>query len=317
MATLVVLAAGLSTRFGAPKQLVPVGPGGEALLDYALFDAARAGFRDAVIVTRPEAEPELRRHVGWIVNRGFPVRLALQTGRGTTAAVNAGVAGGKPWGTGHAVLAAAPLLTGPFAVCNADDFYGAEAYSLLRRFLDTRDAGNPEHALVAYHLQATLSPHGGVSRGIVERAANGYVTRVTEVLDIARRGATITGRTTGGATVPLSGAELVSMNLWGFTPAVFPVLQQQSIEFQHVHAADPDAELLLSSAMDEQVASGRAKILVLETSARWLGMTYAGDAEGVRGAIAGLVASGAYPETLQIDPRDPEPPGSRSRQRAD
>ena len=296
--TLVILAAGVSSRFGSPKQLVPVGPTGEVLLDYALFDAALAGFGDAVLVIRPESEPEFREHVAQVVRDRFPVRWVHQTtdlaaSHGDTAERR------KPWGTGQAVLAAAPALKRGFAVCNADDFYGMDAYRQVHDHLTSRDPASAEHVLVAYRLDATLSPYGRVSRAIVERGADGYLVRLAEVREIARRQDGIVGTSLEGHAVSLRGSEPVSMNLWGFTPAVVPALERQFARFVDRHGTDPGREFLLSEALGEQVASGAARVRVFPAQDYWFGMTVAGDVELVRQAIGELVAGGAYPPDLR------------------
>jgi len=296
--TLVILAAGLSTRFGSPKQLVPVGPSGEALLDYALFDAARAGFGDAILIIRPETEAEFRRHAAEVVGERFPVRWVHQT-REIATSHGKPVERRTPWGTGHAVLAAGPAVRGLFAVCNADDCYGADAYRQVGELLASRDPATAEHVLVAYRLDATLSPHGAVSRAIVEPDANGYLVSLAEVREIARRRDGIAGTSLAGDAVSLHGRERVSMNLWGFTPAVLPVLERQFQRFLAAHGADPGREFLLSEALGEQVGTGEARVRVLPAESRWFGMTVAADAEPVRRAIGELVAQGAYPSDLR------------------
>ena len=296
--TLVILAAGVSSRFGSPKQLVPVGPTGEMLLDYALFDAALAGFGDAVLVIRPESEPEFREHVAQVVRDRIPVRWVHQT-TDLTASHGDTAERRKPWGTGQAVLAAAPALKREFAVCNADDFYGMDAYRQVHDHLTSRDPASAEHVLVAYRLDATLSPYGRVSRAIVERGADGYLVRLAEVREIVHRPEGVSGRGVHGDVVTLRGNEPVSMNLWGFTPAVLPALEQQFTTFLERQAGEPEAEFLLSEALGEQVAAGAARVRVFPAQDYWFGMTVAADVELVRQAIGELVAGGAYPPDLR------------------
>lgn len=291
--TLVVLAAGLGTRYGGLKQLTPVGPHGEALLDYGVYDAVRTGFRRAVIVIRQEVEELFRRHVADVIGTGIEVEFAHQ------ALEPLAVPGRtKPWGTGHAVLAAAWGIRGPFAVMNADDYYGADAFRLLFDHL----AGSGDHALVGYTLCETTSEHGGVSRAIAEVDGHGYLSRLTEVAGIAGLGARYTGRTTAGETVTLDGSELVSMNLWGFTPAVLPTLERQFARFLEARGTDPQAEFLLSEAVGAQVRAGEARVRVLPPPAagsQWFGMTYSADDAHVHDRIARLVDAGQYPANLK------------------
>lgn len=288
--TLVVLAAGLGTRYGGLKQLAPVGPHGEALLDYGVYDALRAGFSKVVLVIRQEGEELFRRHMTETIGTGVEVAYAHQGLDGRT----------KPWGTGHAVLAAAPAIArSPFAVMNADDFYGAEAFRMLCEHL----ARSGEHALVGYALRETLSAHGGVSRAIAETDARGYLSRLTEVAEIERRGSSpdLTGHTTAGQVVTLDGSELVSMNLWGFTPAVLDVLERQFARFRDTRGAELSAEFLLSEAVGAQVAARESRVRLLDTEgrARWFGMTFSADEGGVRNEVRRLVDTGLYPMNLK------------------
>jgi hypothetical protein len=271
------------------KQLTPVGPRGEALLDYGVYDAVRAGFRKVVLVIRHEVEELFRRHVAEFIDAGVEVAYARQ-------ALDPSPAGRtKPWGTGHAVLAAAPEISGPFAVINADDFYGTAVYRMLFEHLATP----AEHALVGYPLRDTLSSHGGVSRGIVESDAQGHLSRLTEVTDIEPRGSGLTGRTTAGRAVTLGGGELAAMNLWGFTRALLPALERQFDRFLEIRGEDPAAEFLLGEAVAAQVAAGETRVRVLRSRERWFGMTFSADEAAVRDEVARLVDQGAYPANLK------------------
>ena len=266
-----------------------MGPHGEALVDYGVYDAARAGFRRVVFVIRQEVEAQFRRHVSDVIGTGIDVVFVHQTMEPTAPGRV------KPWGTGHAVLAGAWGIKAPFAVMNADDFYGADTYRLLFEQLPSA----ADHALIGYTLRETLSVHGGVSRAIVETDARGFLSRLTEVADIARRGSVYTGRTIAGDTVTLDGSELVSMNLWGFTPAVLPALERQFARFREVRGRDPDAEFLLSEAIGALVAAGDARVRVLPTRERWFGMTFSADEESVRTEVMRLVETGRCPTNLK------------------
>ena len=256
-----MLAAGLGTRYGGLKPLAPVGPSGESLLDYALYDARRAGFGRAVLVVRRETEETFAAHLERVVGRGgaMPTAFVIQ---------------GEPRGTAHAVLAARDAVAEPFAVCNADDFYGAEAYRLVLRHLTGMSS---DYAVVAYPLAQTLSPFGGVSRAIVEVDAGGYLTRLTEVRSIVQ-----------------ARDEIVSMNFWAFTPEVFPALERQFARFD----GHPSGEFLLSTALSEQVAAGKARVRVLRSTGRWFGITYPGDQPAAARSIESLVRAGEYPDDL-------------------
>jgi len=290
---LVILAAGVGSRFGGPKQLSPVGPSGETLLDYAIYDAMRAGFTRAVLIIREELRAPLRDHVARVIGAALPVDYVEQPvpeGRG------------KPWGTAHAVLAARDVVgEAPFAVCNADDYYGPGGYQLLARHLAADTGAPPVHAFVGYRLDETLSDHGGVARAVATTGPDGLVARLVEVKDVRRVDGGLRGVAAGAEQSEFTGAESVSMNLWGFTPHVLPVLEEQFTAFLDAprRAGGPDAEFLLSTALGEQVATGRSRLRVLPARDRWLGMTFAADVEAVRAALADLVRAGTYPADLR------------------
>ena len=288
---LVILAAGVGSRFGGPKQLSPVGPSGETLLDYAIYDAMRAGFTRAVLIIREELRAPLRDHVARVIGAALPVdyveqRLDDLPGGGGRRVPVGRV---KPWGTGHAVLAARGAVDGPFAVCNADDYYGPGAYRLLAAHLTAKASTPPLHAFVGYRLDETLSDHGGVARAVAATGPDGLVARLVEVKDL----------TAAVKQSEFTGAESVSMNLWGFTPAVFAALEAQFVAFLAAPTRAPDSEFLLSTALGDQVTAGRARLRVLPAPDRWLGMTFAADVEAVRAALAELVRAGTYPADLR------------------
>ncbi len=297
--TLVVLAAGLSTRYGELKQLVPVGPSGEALMDYGIYDAVRAGFNRVVLVTRRELEESLREHVVGVFGDEIEIAVAYQE----LEALPQGywVPGGrsKPWGTGHAVLAAAGEVQEPFVALNADDFYGADALASLGGHL--RDAAGSEGNLFAaagYSILDTLSPHGGVSRAVCEVDADGYLLRVTEVKKIAEDDGVLAGVTVNGERYVLGGDETVSMNIWAATPPAFPLLQAEFAGFLEEHGGDVDAEFLLSTAVNELIEQNRVRVKVIPAAGPWLGVTYQEDRPYVMEQLARLVEKGLYPEDL-------------------
>ena len=292
MPSLIILAAGMSTRYGRLKQLEPVGPSGEALLDYGIHDALRAGFARIVLVVRPEIEAAVRAHCGarW---GAVPIAFAHQTLGQVPPGVTVPPDRVKPWGTAHAVLAAAPLVDGPCAVSNADDFYGSSAYAAVAAHLAANDDA---HALVGYRLDQTLSEHGGVSRGVCE--LDGHRLRgLTEILDIRRDDAHLRGRAADGRLRELRGDALVSMNLWGFRPTVFPVLEEAFRAFLARPAA-ATGEFLLSSTLGDLAAADRLRLHVLPTVEPWMGVTYPDDREPVAARLRALVADGQYPARL-------------------
>jgi hypothetical protein len=293
MPALVVLAAGMSSRYGRPKQLEPVGPSGETLLDYGVFDARRAGFGPVVLVIRRELEAVMRAHVAarW---GPIAVRYAVQeTGPGRT----------KPWGTADAVLAAGAFEV-PFGVCNADDFYGAAAFRALAAHL--RSPRTAESALVGYRLAGTLSPHGGVSRALCVTDGSGRLTALTELRDVRpEAGGGACGVDPEGDAVPLALDAPVSMNLWGFPPSFPSLLAAGFAGFKALRHADPGAEYPLSTAVHQLVAGGRMAVRVLPAGDGWMGITHPGDREPVMARLRSLVDAGEYPSPL-LPPRGGE-----------
>ena len=291
--TLVILAAGMGSRYGGLKQLDPVGPSGETILDYAVFDAARAGFDRVVFVIRRDFAGEfervvVRRYAAWL-----PVELVFQATDLVPAGVSVSPERTKPWGTGHALWCARAAVPGPFAVINADDFYGRDAFGQLAQLLrqPATAARKPRFGIVGYRLDQTLSEHGAVSRGICTVSSDGLLQKVEERTGI-RREDIGPGRT-------YTGAETVSMNCWGMTRVVFGQLEWQLTAFLQQHGHDPKAEFYLPAAISDLVAGDAAEVAVLSTSARWFGVTYREDRPRVAAALAELIAAGEYPADLR------------------
>lgn len=288
---LVILAAGVGSRFGGPKQLSPVGPSGETLLDYSVYDARRAGFGRIVVVTRPELAATFER---------LEVTVAIQrlddVPSGTLVPGRA-----KPWGTGQAVLAVAPEVDGPFVVANADDFYGREAFATAAQFLATSHPGQPDaFANVAYPLRDTLSDAGGVNRAVCHADGDGWLEAVDEVVDIQHlRDGAYEGTDSRGRPVRLAPDSLVSMNLWAFTPAVFTLLRRGFKAFLHGPSVER-GEFLIPHAIRDALQGGETRVRLLRTHGRWLGVTYPDDRPRVEAALRQLVAAGEYPERLWL-----------------
>lgn len=287
--TLLVLAAGLSSRYGSPKQLAGVGPGGETLLEYAVFDALRAGFDRVVIIAQPAFRPALEQR---LERAPCPVTVCEQPVDGLPASRR------KPWGTAHAVLTAKANLNTPFAVINSDDFYGQNAYQLLGDFLRTDpDEPTPVFALVGYRLRDTLSDVGGVGRAVC-RHLNQRLKTIAEVTEIRESESGITGRGEHGEALRLTGEETISMNAWGFTPDLFPLLDRRFDAFRSEHGQSTDAEFRLSTEVNGLVLAGEAEVAILPTTGTWTGMTHAGDHTRVQAYMAEQVAAGRYPPSL-------------------
>jgi hypothetical protein len=296
--SLVVLAAGVGSRYGGPKQIDRVGPGGATLLDYAAFDARRAGFDRVVLVVREGMEADVREAVGDRVARHVPVAYAVQ-GSSLPAGFAAPAGRTKPWGTGPATLAAVRLLDGPFAVINADDFYGAGSYRVLAEYLRRPQHGPvPEFAIVGFPLATTLSPDGPVSRGVCEVNDVGLLVSIREVLKVERDGADARGLDDSGAWQPIPGATPVSLNFWGFTPALVPALQDGFRRFLEQNQDSAKAEYFLLDAVQDLVGAGAARVRVLSGGGPWGGLTYPGDRPRLVGLLESLTARGEYPPDL-------------------
>ena len=296
--TLLILAAGMGSRYGGLKQLDPVGPSGEVVLDYSVADAIRAGFTRVVFVIREEFAEEFRRTVG----QRFAGRIAVDYAYQRLDDLPAGFAvpegRSKPWGTGHAVLAAREVVKEPFAVVNADDFYGRDAFAQLGRFLGRLDPAAARYALVAYRLKNTLSENGTVSRGICEVSDEGKLVSVREMTKIARTPNGAENREDAGQAVALSGEELVSLNTWGFSPALFSQLERLFWDFLAWRGQEEKAEFYLPAAIDALIQAEEAVVEVLETDAFWYGITYREDKPVVVAGISRLTDYGEYSSPL-------------------
>lgn len=282
--TLVVLAAGMGSRYGGLKQLDPVGPSGEIILDYSVDDALRAGFGKVVFVIRREMLDQFRESVGARYEGRIPVEYAFQELEPLPGGRVSPAARTKPWGTGHAVLAAAPLVKGPFAVINADDYYGPGGFDNLALFL--RGAGPGQYAMVGYRLERTLSDHGSVSRGICRSDARGFLLDITERTAIVRKGSEIIAE--GFPPVNLTGHEPTSMNFWGFTSDLFSRLDRLFDEFLEENGENPKAEFYLPVAVSSLISSGEVTVKLLQTDDPWYGLTYPEDRPVVVEALGRL-----------------------------
>jgi NDP-sugar pyrophosphorylase family protein len=296
---LVVMAAGMGARFGGLKQLVEVGPAGELLLDYAVHDAGRAGVTRLVFVVRPEMREAFEAAVAARYAARAEVRIAEQRLDDVPAGFGPVPPRGKPWGTGHAVLAVRMVVDAPFLVVNADDFYGPQGFSRLAGVLSRPPAAWPTAwGLVAYRLGRTLSAHGAVARGVCEVDADGWLVDIVEHTEVQADPAGLAGRDRHGVRRRLAGDEPVSMNLWGFRPNLFPWLEDRFARFLAARGADPQAEFYLPEAIAGMVHDGVARVRVVPTDEAWLGVTYPPDRDEVRRRLAALAAGGAYPVPL-------------------
>ena len=291
--TLLVLAAGMGSRYGGLKQVDPVGPSGETILDYAVFDAIREGFGRVVFVIRKEFEDAFRTQVAAKYADKIKVDYVFQSLDALPPGFAVPADREKPWGTGHAVWCARDAVTEPFAVIGADDFFGRDAFRQLAAFLrvgpNPEDAA-PNFAMIGYRLANTLSENGAVSRGVCTKRSDGYLAKVVEHTGIRREEV--------GAGKSYTGEETVSMNCWAFTPTFFTGLNEQFEAFLEKHGGELKSEFYLPEAVSEQVAQGLVTVEVRTTSASWFGVTYREDKPRVQAALAELVARGEYPARL-------------------
>lgn len=295
--TLLVLAAGMGSRFGGLKQMEPVGPNGEWILDYSVLDASRAGFGKIVFVIRREMEEEFRRLTESKYSDTIELAYAFQEKTDTPIQVANIDDRQKPWGTGHAVYAAREHLDAPFAVINADDFYGAEAFQTLATFLGDADqqSASATYGLVGYRLSNTLSEHGTVSRGVCQTATDNTLESIEEHTEIGYRDdKTISAKNEAGSERSLSPDTLVSLNCWGFPAGWAAELEPLFKAFLEERGTEAKSEFYLPAAVDQLIKEGSARTVALPCESRWLGVTYREDLPSVREAIAALCTDGAY-----------------------
>ena len=298
---LVIMAAGIGSRFGKGiKQLAPVGPNGEIIMDYSIHDALEAGFNKVVFIIRKDLEEEFRQVIGNRIEKITEVAYAFQALDDLPDGFTCPADRTKPWGTGQAVLAAESVLSEPFMVINADDYYGKEAYVKVHDYLvqEQPDDGILHICMAGFRLGNTLSDNGSVTRGVCH-IENGALTGVTETHDIYKTSDGAESRPEGGEVVTLNVKDLVSMNMWGLTPAFMDTLKKGFVEFlQGVKEGEIKKEYLLPEMIDQLIKAGKAKVDVLETKDTWFGVTYQEDKASVTEAFKKLVEEGVYPSNL-------------------
>jgi NDP-sugar pyrophosphorylase family protein len=298
---LVVLAAGIGSRFGGLKQLEAMGPGGETLLEYSVFDAIRAGIDRVVLVIRPDTKEQFRDSLGSRLTEEVDISYVYQKTTDLPTGVSPNLARTKPWGTGHAVLAAEAAIDGPFVVINADDFYGRDAFRVLADFMRSRrPCDPPTFALAGFEVGCTLSDAGPVSRGLCTASDSGWLERIVEVFKVEKSGGGGTYLDSYSVRQSVSGDALVCMNMWGFTPEIFPELAASFRDFLNDRnlGGDSRKEFLIHRVVQEMIGDGRARVRVLRHSGRWCGITFPEDRASARQFIADLVEQGEYPPRL-------------------
>lgn len=300
---LVIMAAGIGSRFGGGiKQLEPVGPSGEIIMDYSIYDALEAGFNKIVFIIRKDLEKDFKEIIGNRIEKVVPVSYAFQELEDLPEGFVKPEERTKPWGTGQAILAAKGLVREPFLVINADDYYGKEGFQKIHQYMvekmDT-EAVVFDMCMGGFILSNTLSENGGVTRGVCVVNPDGSLKDVTETYNIEMKGHSLFASNEEGEPVLISPDQHVSMNMWGFSSGFMKELETGFPEFlRNVEHGDMKAEYLLPKIVDKMVKSGKAKVTVLETRDKWFGVTYKEDKETVVKAIRGLIAEGAYPEKL-------------------
>jgi UTP-glucose-1-phosphate uridylyltransferase len=295
--TLVVLAAGIGHRYGGLKQIEPVGPSGEIVIDYSVFDAIGTGFGKLLFVIRREIEDTFKSVIEPHFEGRIPIEYAYQELNDVPAGFTPPQGRTKPWGTGHAVYACRHAISGPFGVINADDFYGRTSFKLLAEKLGDLRPSENRYCLVAFVLRNTLSDHGPVSRGICQADGDDLLSNVVEHHKVEQAGTRVQGLRDGKA-VPLTGEEPVSMNLWGFTPTIFDHLEREFRAFMPSATDNANVEFQLPTVVDSLIHQGRAEVEVLHSHERWLGVTYPEDKAHVTAGIRELVKAGVYPQKL-------------------
>lgn len=296
--TLVIMAAGMGSRFGGLKQITSVDDQGHAIIDFSLFDARRAGFKKIIFIIKHEIEDSFKAAIGARMENFFDVQYVYQQLDRLPEGYSVPDGREKPWGTGHAVLCCRGTVTGPFAVINADDFYGCGAYEAIYSFLSA-DRPDSEYAMVGYKLRNTVTENGHVARGVCE-IENGFLRDITERTHIEKRGSDAAYTEDGEHFTPLSGDTTVSMNFWGFSTkmldelgARFPAFLDRSLPENPLKC-----EYFLPFVANEQLQEGSASVRVLDCNETWYGMTYRADLDSVRAAIAAMKTDGIYPARL-------------------
>jgi dTDP-glucose pyrophosphorylase len=294
-----ILAAGIGSRYGGLKQIDPVGPFGEKILDYSIFDALRAGFDKIVFIIRPDFEEVFKKEIGDKFAPCVEVAYAYQTLDSIPAPFQCPAERKKPWGTAHAIMMGEKVINEPFAVINADDFYGCESFKIISDYLKIdHNAPIQDYAMVGYTLRNTLSEHGSVSRGVCESDPDGFLENIEEYVKIEKYGNVAIYLDQEGNKKNLSGDEIVSMNMWGFKSSFFPFLRQYFVDFLRENIQNPKAEYFITGVIDALIEQGKARVKVLKSRNKWFGVTYKEDKENVVQSIRNLIKQGVYPDNL-------------------
>ncbi|MBE0638826.1 MAG: nucleotidyltransferase [Bacteroidales bacterium] len=295
--TLLILAAGMGSRYGGLKQIDKIGPSGEAIIDYSIYDAIRSGFGKVVLVIRKELEADFREFFGNKLDGKIDLRYVYQELENLPDGIAAPPDRKKPWGTAHAVLVADEAINEPFMAINADDFYSLEAYKAVASHFAV-NADHTRHAMVGYQLRLTLSEFGTVSRGVCNYSRDLLLKSISEITNIERRSQEIGYDAPEKGWTVLDGQTFVSMNAWGFYPGIFKIFREGFTRFINKAKDDPKAEYYIARPLVEMMEQKLGSIQILKSDAQWFGVTYREDKESAKEMITRLVASGVYPENL-------------------
>lgn len=297
--TLFVLAAGMGSRYGGLKQLDGLGPNGETIMDYSIFDAIRGGFGKIVFVIRKDFEEDFRKKIISKYENHIPVEVVFQSIDKLPEGFTCPAERVKPWGTNHAVLMGKEVIREPFAVINADDFYGRDSFAVIGKFLSELPEGAKNtYCMVGFRVGNTLSESGTVARGICSTDENRHLTTVVERTEIMRINGVVSYKDENGEWVGIEDNTPVSMNMWGFTPDYFNYSEEYFIDFLEENIDKPKAEYYIPLMVNKLINDGTATVEVLDTTSRWFGVTYAADRQGVVDKLQALADSGEYPSKL-------------------
>ncbi|MDR0973186.1 MAG: nucleotidyltransferase [Prevotellaceae bacterium] len=296
--TLLILAAGMGSRYGGMKQLDGLGPNGETIMDYSIFDAIRAGFGKVVFVIRKDFEQDFREKIVSKYANHIPVEVVFQSLDKLPVGFSVPEGRAKPWGTNHALMMGATAIHEPFAAINADDFYGRDSFAVLGKYLADMEGKHNDYCMVGFRVGNTLSESGSVARGVCETNADGYLTTVVERTAIERINGEIVFKDETDTTVVLEENTPVSMNMWGFTPEYFDYSDSYFADFLRDNQTNLKAEFYIPLMVNKLITDGTARVKVLDTTSKWFGVTYAADRPGVVAKIHELIAAGEYPDKL-------------------
>ena len=296
--TIVILAAGIGSRYGGLKQMDPVGPSGEFIIDYSVFDAIRAGFNKVIFIIRHDIADDFESTIGNRIKENIEVAYTYQEIDDLPKGTKYPPDRTKPWGTVQAALTCDGLLDSPFAIINADDFYGRDSYETLSKYLDSMYDDNVNTCMVGFRLDNTLSKYGGVTRGICQRLDTDLLSSIVETSGIYREGDGVFYEDDNGKKNELDPNDLASMNFWGFTPSIFELFKEEFELFLEAHAMEPKSEFVIPTAVNHLIKKEKASVKVLSTESNWFGITNPEDKKDVVAQIQHLVASGEYPDNL-------------------